>query len=143
MKRFVKVITVVLVIVAMLMVPAHAEEVEEKSSAYFMSSSRSLTKVTTTKMEAYFSVGAFDIMDELGASSIKIQRSSDGTNWTTMKTFTKSGYPNLICANTSSHAAVVTYTGTAGYYYRAKITLYAKEGTGIGEMIVYTSKLKL
>lgn len=143
MKRFVKVITVVLVIVAMLMVPVHAEEVEDRSSAYFLSSSTALTKITTTKIEAYFSVGAFDVMDELGASSIKIQRSSDGTNWTTMKTFTKSGYPQLICENTFSHAATVSYTGTVGYYYRAKITLYAKDGTGIGEVVEYTSKVKL
>lgn len=143
MKRFVKIIAVALVIGTLLMVPVHAEEIEDRSSAYFMSSSTSLTKVTATKIEAYFSVGAFDIMDELGASSIKIQRSSDGNSWTTMKTYSKEAYSQLICEDTSSHAAVVSYTGTAGYYYRAKITLYAKEGTGIGEMERYTSKVKL
>lgn len=143
MKRFVKVITIVLVIVTMMMVPVYAEEIEDRSSAFFMNSSRSLTKITASKIEVYFSVSAFDIMDELGASSIKIQRSSDGTNWTTMKTFTKSGYPNLICEDTSLHAATVSYTGTTGYYYRAKITLYANDGTSIGEMVEYTSKLKL
>ena len=143
MKRLIKVITVMLVMVSMLMMPVNAEGIEDRSSAFFMNSSKSLTKVATSKIEVYFRVAAFDIMDELGASSIKIQRSSDGTNWTTMKTFTKSGYPNLICANTSSHATTVSYTGTAGYYYRAKITLYAKDGTSIGEMVEYTSKLKL
>ena len=82
-------------------------------------------------------------MDELGASEIKIQRSSDGVNWTTMKTYTKESYSNLICENTGSHAACVSYTGTAGYYYRAKITLYAKKGTGSAEWYRDTSSMQL
>lgn len=142
MKLFVKIIAVILVVGTMI-APVHAEEAENKSSSYFLSCTTSLTKVSTTKIEAYFSVGAFDIMDELGASSIKIQRSSDGNSWTTMKTYSKEAYSQLICENTSSHAAAVSYTGTVGYYYRAMITLYAKDGTGVGETVRYSSKVKL
>ncbi len=143
MKRFIKLIALVLVITTLLIVPAGAENVNDKASAYFMSSTIYLDKVSSTKFDACFSVGAYGIMDELGASSIKIQRSADGNSWTTMKTYTKESYSQLICENTSSHAAYVTYTGTVGYYYRAKITLYAKQGTGIGEVVHYTATLRL
>lgn len=143
MKRFVQIIALVLVITILLAVSAGAENVDSKASAYFMSSSTYLDKVSSTTFDACFSVGAYGIMDELGASSIKIQRSSDGNSWTTMKTYSKANYPQLICENTSSHAAYVTYTGTAGYYYRAKITLYAKQGTGTGEVVHYTTSIRL
>lgn len=82
-------------------------------------------------------------MTELGASIIKVQRSSDGANWTTMKTFYKEDYSQMICTNTVCHAAYVTYTGTRGYYYRAYIELYAKNSSGTGIMPEYTSTIQL
>lgn len=144
MKRFVKVIAFCLVMAMLLATPAYAEEIENRATAYFMSSTASISKVSTAKFEVYFSVCAYEIMDELGASSIKIQRSLDGENWSTMKTFSKADYYSLlICEDTALHAATVTYSGTAGYYYRAKITLYAKKGNGIGELVRYSSELLL
>ena len=108
-----------------------------------MTSNAYLNKTTALKFQAYFSVAAFNSMDELGASSIKIQQSSDGSNWTTVKTYTKAAYPYLIGRDTGIHSAFVTYTGTTGYYYRAQITLYAKQGNGIGELVRYTSRIEL
>lgn len=141
MKRFYRCICILLAASMLFVIPAFAAE--ERASNYFMSSSVYLDKTSSSTFEAWFDVDALDIMDELGASEIKIQRSSDGTNWTTMKTYTKASYSNLVCDDTISHAAYVSYTGTAGYYYRAKITLYAKKGTGTGEWVRYTSSLQL
>ena len=143
MRKTIKIIALLLVVATVFAVPVHGTDMEDRASAYFMTSTASIDKVSSLRIEAGFIVGAYGIMDELGASSIKIQRSLDGNNWTTMKTFSKEDYSQLICENTASHGASVTYIGSAGYYYRAKITLYAKQGAGIGEAIHYTNKIQL
>lgn len=143
MKRFVKMVAFVLALAIFVVVPVQAEEVETRASTYFMCSNVYLYKTSTYNFEAWFSVSAYDIMDELGANSIAIQRSSDGENWTTMGTFSKANYSQFICKNTGSHAACLLYAGTPGYYYRAKITLYAKDSRGTGQLVRYTSKMLL
>lgn len=143
MKKHIKLVALILVMTILFAVPAQAQGLEPRASSYFMSSNVYLNKTSTYNFEAWFRVSANDIMDEVGASSIAIQRSSDGENWTTMGTFSKATYPQFIDRNTSVHAACLLYTGTPGYYYRAKITLYAKDSSGTGEMVRYTSKMLL
>lgn len=144
MKRFSRMVSLLLVVVMVLAVPVAATENENaRASSFFGSSDVYLYQVTSTKFEAWFEVTALGGMDKLGASEIKIQESSDGENWTTVKTCTMSNYSNLICNNTASHASYVSYTGTVGKYYRAKITLYAENSTGVGERIRYTSPIQL
>ena len=82
-------------------------------------------------------------MDKLGMSSITVQRSSDNQNWTDVKTYTKETNTNLVASNTFNHEAYVTYVGTAGYYYRAKIWFYAKKGTGTAEYSYTTGSILL
>ena len=144
MKHISRLICMLLAVVMIFAVPATAaENAEPRASNYFGSSSVYLYQTTSTKFEAWFEVTALGIMDKLGASEIKIQRSSDNSNWTTVKTCSMSSYTNLICEDTGSHASYVTYTGTTGYYYRAKITIYAKDGTGSAEWVRYTSSILL
>ncbi|MBO5130083.1 MAG: hypothetical protein J6B95_07050 [Oscillospiraceae bacterium] len=141
MKRFIQCVCLTLVVSMLLAFPALA--VDNRASNFFLSSSVYLYKTSGTTFEAWFEVDALGTMDELGASLIKIQRSSDGVNWTTMKTVTKEDNSDLICKNTGMHAACITYTGTVGYYYRAYIELYAKNSSGRGEWYRYTSSMKL
>lgn len=141
MKRFVKVIALFLVLATVIALPVVAAD--QRASSFFMRSNVYLYKVSSTQFQACFSVTAVDQMDELGVSEIKIQRSSDGANWSTMRTYTKESHPSLIKTNTSSYATYVTYTGTTGYYYRAKITLYAKNDSGTGYYERYTTTLQL
>lgn len=142
MKRFVRCTCFVLAIAMVLVVPAFATEtVEQKSSSFFISSSVYLCNVSGNSFEAWFEVTGAGGMDVLGVNFIKIQRSSDGVNWTTVKTCSKENYPNLVDYNTSFHGAGVSYTATGGYYYRAYIELYAKKGVNTGTMDRYTSKI--
>lgn len=122
-----------------------AEYSTPRASNFFWNSSVYLYRASSssTTFEAWFEVACLGTMEEVGASTIKIQRSSDGVNWTTIKTYTKEAYSNLIDTNTGTHAACVSYTGTSGYYYRACIVLYAKNSSGIGEMTEYTSSIRL
>lgn len=124
--------------------PAQAIEIENtRDSSYFIASSVYLVKTSDMTFEAWFDVTATRGMDELGASSITIQKSYDGVTWESMVTYTKETTPKLICANTVAHSECIRYAGTSGRYYRAMIILYAKKGTGIGEMIEYTPTLQL
>ena len=144
MKRFTRIVSFFLVAVLLFSTVAFAvEEAGARASNYFFASSVYLYKTTGTTFQAWFDVKAVGIMDELGASTIKIQRSSDGETWTTMKTYSKADYPDLIYENTARHAACVTYTGTSGYYYRARVELYAKNSSGTAYMTEYTSSMKL
>ena len=141
MKRFSQCICLTLVIAMLCAIPALA--IENRASNFFGCSSVYLHKTSNTSFQAWFDVDAVGIMDELGASEIKIQRSADGVNWTTMKTVKKENDSSLIGKDTITHAAYVSYTGTVGYYYRAYIVLYAKNGSGSGEWYRYTSAMQL
>lgn len=142
MKRFVRCVTLALVMVMTLAVPAFAAEtVEPKASSFFMKSSVYLCNISGTSFEAWFDVTGTGTMDAIGANFIKIQRSSDGVNWTTVKTCAKENYLYLVDYNSTAHAAGVSYTGTGGYYYRAYIQLYAKNSSGYGTMDRYTSSI--
>ena len=138
MKQIIRIVSVVLVAVMLLPLSAYAEGIS-RASNFFVETSTYIDKVSGTTFEVWFDVTAKSLMDELGTSTIKIQRSSDRTNWTTMKTFSKDSYSQMIDEDTVWHGDCVTYTGTAGYYYRAKVTFYAKNDSGIGEYTLYTS----
>ena len=144
MKRFSRLICMLLALAMLIAIPAAAaENAEPRASNFFGSSCVYLYKTSSTQFEAWFEVSALGIMQKVGASEIKIQRSSDGENWTTMKTYSMDNYSNLIDENTGSHASYVTYTGQTGYYYRAKIVLYAKNSSGFGEWDRYTDPILL
>lgn len=134
----------VMAMVTMLAIPTKAVEPgNTRDSTYFLASRVYLSKTSDTTFEAWFDVSATRTMDELGASSITIQKSYDGVTWESMITYTKESTPKLICANTGLHGACVRYAGTTGRYYRAKIVLYAKDGANFAEMIEYTRTLQL
>lgn len=144
MKRFVKSVCLLLVVAILLATPAFATEtVEPRSSSYFMRSSVYLYRTSDTTFQVWFDVTAMHSMQELGAKTIKVQRSSDGENWTDMKTYSRDSYSQMIDTNTIAHSDCVSYTGTPGYYYRAYIVLYAKDNSGNGELYRYTASLKL
>lgn len=142
MKRFSRCTCLVLAVLLLLSTPAFASEaIVPKASYYFGSYSTFLCNVSGASFEAWFDVTGTGIMDEIGVNFIKIQRSPDGVNWTTMRTFSKESYPHLLDYDDVNHAAGISYTGTRGFYYRAYIQLYAKKGNGTAEMDRYTTSI--
>ena len=141
MKRFVRCVSVVLVLVMLFSTTAFAAE--SRGSYYFMCSSVYLyrTSPTSNKFEIWFDVTGTHSMQEIGANLIKVQQSSDGENWTTVWTFRRDNYPAMICENTICHAECLTYVAARGYYYRAIIELYAKDSYGEGYVHEYTSPI--
>ncbi len=146
MKKFVRLVCVILVCGLLLAIPTQAENVAtQKGSAFFSSYGTDLYKTTSSSFQVWFDVVSnVYAMDVLGASEIVIYRSADQQSWAHMRTYRMSVYTTMVDQNTSYHASYVTYSGTtSGYYYRARVTFYAKNSTGIGERDVYTEIIKM
>ena len=142
MKRFNRSICVLLVVVMVFAIPTFATEtVAPRASNFFMCNSVYICNVSGNSFEAWFDVTGLDIMDVIGAKTMKIQRSADGENWTTVKTYTMEDYPDLVDYNTIVHGTGVSYTGLRGYYYRVYVQLYAKKGVNVGKWNQYSASI--
>lgn len=68
----------------------------------------------------------YEEMSEIGFTDIKIQRSSDLTTWTTEKTVSDKIKEDASIYSLANYSVSVQ----GGYYYRVKLTHYAKEQGG-------------
>jgi len=140
MKRFTRIVCMILVLATALAIPASAVEIaNQRGSSYFAKYSVYLEKASGSQFKIWFDVTALDVMSKLGASEITVERSSDQVNWTPMQTYYKAYNSQMVASNRGSYANYVTYTYTSGYYYRATITLYAKNSSGSAESTVTTT----
>lgn len=127
---------VCLILIASMLLTIHVFAAEQASD-FFAAHSCYLWEVSDSEFEACFNVTAVDAMDVLGASEIKVQRSANGSDWETVAT-----YYDIYRYDRSYASGYVTYSSvTSGYYYRAKVTFYAENDSGIGEYTAYTSSL--
>ena len=144
MKRLSQILCMIMVFVTVLSTAAFAAETPApRASNFFMSSSVYFWHVSGDNYQVWFDVTALSTMQKLGASKIKVQRSTDKVNWTTVKTYNMADYSQMIDTNVARHVDCVSYTATSGYYYRAVVTLYAKNSSGTGEMDEVTATLNL
>lgn len=119
-------------------VPASATEITPYASNYFMGFGANLEEASSSSFEVWFSVSAVSTMTKLGVNYIDIERSSDGVNWSVVKTYTKEAYSSLVASNTGYHSGHVTYSNMqSGYQYRAYVDFYAKNSTGSASYGVY------
>ena len=145
MKRFVSCLCLILVCSMILVVPAMAaENGNHRASDYFMSYSAYFDHAYGNQYEIWFSVTALRQMDELGVKTIRLKQSSDEVNWTTIATYSKDNYSQMVNkSGTVIHGGYVPCTCTSGYYYMAEIELYAKDGNSTATMTVWTTNLDL
>ena len=138
MKRFVRLICLVMTFALLMAIPAYAQETSARASDYFTGYRAYCTMTSSTQLTVSYSVIGAGIMDEIGANQIKVQRSSDRTNWTTVKTFSKANYSSMIDTNTASHSSTLSCSVSPGYYYRAYVEFYAAKDGGSSERYYYT-----
>ena len=145
MKRFTRCISLLLVCVMMLSTTAFAAETADpRASNFFAASSVYFWRTSGNNYQIWFDVTAVGTMAELGTSKIQVQRSTDEVNWTTVRTYYKEDYSQMVDTNTTHHVDCVSYTATSGYSYRAIVTLYAKNSSGgTGTMREQTAILDL
>ena len=131
MKRFIRCMCFLLVCVMMLSSSAFAAETAEpRASDFFGASSVYFWNTSGRNYQIWFDVTAKGTMAELGTSKIQVQRSTDESNWTTVRTYYKEDYSQMIDTNVAGHVDCVPFTATTGYSYRAIVTLYAKNRSG-------------
>ena len=146
MKMFMRRVSMLMAIVLLVTCVAYAADgIEPRGSNYFICASVYLYRENPSDrtFAACFDVSGTHTMEKIGARLLKIQRSSDGVNWTTVRTYRMADYPEMICENTFQHDHYFYYTGTAGYYYRMYVELYAEDSSGVGEWYEYSSKILL
>ena len=145
MKKFTQCVCILLVCVMMFSTTAFAAgTTEPRASDYFAASSVYFWHTSGNNYQIWFDVTAVGGMAELGTSKIQVQRSTDESNWTTVRTYYKEDYSQMIKTNTGHYGNCVPFTATTGYSYRAVVTLYAKNSSGgTGTMRTTTALLDL
>ena len=145
MKRLSQIICIILVFAMVFSTTAFAAEVTvPRASNFFAGSSVYFWHVSGNQYQIWFDVTAVGGMDELGTSKITVERSTDLVNWTPVKTYYKSSYPQMTTTTgTGCYVNYVTYNATTGYAYRAVVQLYAKNSTGSAYMTEVTDVLDL
>lgn len=81
-------------------------------------------------IQPVFSIAGTYVMDRIGATEIYLYESSDGINYSLVKSYRYTNYSNMMAYNESAHASYMTYTGNANYYYKAYICVYAGRNGG-------------
>lgn len=108
------------------------DSVQPYASKYLTSYSAYVYVTTSGQVQVWFDVTGTGTMDEIGALSIMLYESSDGTNWTWLKTFqhdTTSGMLFYGDDYISSH--VSRSGGSTSKQYKAYVCVWAgKNGTG-------------
>lgn len=119
-------------IVIALIIPMDASAlVQPRASDYLSSYNAYVYLPGTGEVRVYFNVEGTNYMDELGALSISIYESTDGTNWTWKKTFTHDSTSGMLSYNDDYHSGYVSYNGVAGRYYKAYVCIWGgKDGNG-------------
>lgn len=141
MKRISRIICVLMAFVMSISIPAAAFEIDNSApyaSGYFGSHSAYLSKTSGSSFQVWFTVTAVRGMTKLGVEYIDVERSTDGVNWSVVKTYDSSDYPSLIATNTSGHSGYVTYSNMqSSYEYRAYVSFYAKNSSGTASYGTY------
>lgn len=143
MKKTISTICLMVSIIMLLAMPSYADSNSTYSSAFFASYDSFIYVPSGRTLEIWFDVVGKGAMNEIGVESIELKRSSDGVNWTTVKTFLPEDYPQMICENTGINCDYVSYLGAYGYYFRAYVTFYASNSRGSGYQTWYTETVYL
>ena len=130
-----------LILAGLLLLPtaAYAEEASTYGSNYFSAMQTYIYEADDGQLGVWFYVIAKREMNKVGADYIQVERSRDKSSWTAVKTFHDENNPNMLEEYRYSYGSSVFFTPTPGYYYRAYVRFYAKEGTATATYSCYTS----
>lgn len=112
-----------------------------RSSAYLNGYSAIITPKSNGKLVITVDVTGVGYMPEIGATTIYLYESEDNKHFDYIETFDSSDYPEMMGSGSIFYEDVVTYQGKVGYYYYAKVFVYAGNSTG-GDERSYTTAVK-
>lgn len=123
-------------LVISLTVPCYAsaaavEPVQPLASNYLRWYDVGIRTMGDGKLEVWFEVTATNVMDEVGAMSIRLYESSDQTTWKRVMTRLYEDYPSMMGSDDYEYSSYMPYQGVAGKYYKAYVKLWAgNDGEG-------------
>lgn len=124
-------ITVLILIVLLTVPTASATTIHPRASLYLSNYGASVYLPGNGEVRVYFDVEGTRYMDEVGALTIELYESTDRNNWTCVKIFNHSAYPNMLSYNDDYHSGYVSYNGVSGRYYKAYVGVWAgNDGAG-------------
>lgn len=123
-------ITIVILIMA-LVLPTNVFAAQTRASDYLEGYSAYIYRAGWGKVQVWVEVDGTNDMDEIGALEIQLFESKDQENWTWIKTYSFTDYPEMLGYNDFSHTGHIEYSGTIGRYYKAYVCVWAgKDGAG-------------
>lgn len=125
---FYRIIAIVLVISLFVSMSISAEAAQTRASYYLTSYNAYVYLPGDGEVRVYFNVEGTNYMDELGALSIEIYESTNGTSWTWKKTFTHDTTAGMLSYIDDYHSGYVSYDGIAGRYYKAYVCIWGGKG---------------
>ena len=103
---------------------------EPQSSAYLDSYAASVSVESTGEVYVTVSVDARVYASEVGAKTIYIYESTNGTSFTKVATYQSDDYPEMLGSGWSYNYSPIEYQGVAGRYYWAAVKCYAGNSSG-------------
>ena len=133
--RFISILLILSALFSFSATAAYIPPDSPDASAYISSYSVSIINGGSGKLKVDFDITGTGTMTKIGASCIKIYKSTGAhiaTIW-----HTDSGRSGMMGSNTIYHSDVETYTVTPGSYY-VKITFHARNSSGSDSQTVTT-----
>ena len=90
--------------------------------------------------EIWYTIQAVDVMDTLGAYQIVLWESDDKVSWTELPTFYQSDIPAMYTSTARIYSYHVSYQGTPGKYYTARVYFRAYLDGELGALAFWTDK---
>lgn len=143
MKKAVRILCFAMTLIILMAMPVWANESSTYSSLFIASYDSFITNPAGNTLKIWFDVVGNGAMDEIGAMSIELDRSSNGRRWVTVQTFLPEDYPQMVCRDTGIAYDYVSCTVEYGYYYRAYVTMYASDSRGTGTVYDYAETIYL
>lgn len=127
---------IALLMITVMVVPlgagaATGDAVQPYASYYLSSYGASAYRASGNVIQIYFNAEGTGYMDELGALTIEIWKSTDQSNWTWVKSFTHDSTSGMLSYDDDYHSGSVSCQGSSNYYYRAYVCIWGgKNGSG-------------
>ena len=121
-------------------VAAPIEEIQPYSSSYLSNYLAYTYAAGNGKVQVWFSITGTPKTNEIGAMTIILKESSNGTDWTTANTFQHTKDDDMLFYGKDCVTSHVDYDGTAGRYYYAIVTIWGG-ADGVGDSRRITTKV--
>lgn len=121
-----------------LLIPVPVQAVEPRASYYLSSYTSYICHMGGGELQIWFRVTGVDDWADIGTLTIMLYESSDQTNWTRVKTFMHTDYPEMLDHESDHHMSYVTYQGKPCRYYRAYVCIWAGSETDGDARYIWT-----